>query len=126
MIKNSKFVKTAIAAAALGLVTLSLQAATLATNSTTFATQVFAGTTPSAAVTTAVINVNTAANLNAGSSVTVMVQLTGGKYATALGALGIPWSRARMREKESYAQPVGSHPIDRLFQDLRQWQLIIR
>ena len=88
MIKNSKFVKTAIAAAALGLVTLSLQAATLATNSTTFATQVFAGTTPSAAVTTAVINVNTAANLNAGSSVTVMVQLTGGKYATALGALG--------------------------------------
>jgi len=84
LIKNSKLVKTAIAAAALGLVAVGAHAATISNTSTPFATQVFAGTTPGAQVTLRDINVNAVTALPTGSTVTVMVQLTGARFAAPI------------------------------------------
>jgi len=86
LIKNSKFVKTAIAAAALGFAAVSAQAVTVSATSAIYATEIFAGSTPAAAITLPNISVISSTAIPAGSTITVMLQLTGAKFAAAIAA----------------------------------------
>jgi len=83
LIKNSKFVKTAIAAAALGIVAMSAQAATMNVTAVKYAQEQFLGTTPAAAVVAPSISVTAQTGIPIGSVITVMVQLNGARIAVA-------------------------------------------
>jgi len=83
LIKNSKFVKTAIAAAALGIVGMSTQAATMNVTAVKYAQEQFLGSTPAAAVVAPSISVTAQTGIPIGSVITVMVQLNGARMAVA-------------------------------------------
>jgi len=81
LIKSSNFVKTAIAAAALGFVAMGAQAVTLS-GSAKYAVELFGGTAPQTAITLPNLQITAATAIPAGSTVTVMVQFVGGRPAT--------------------------------------------
>lgn len=86
MIKQIKFVKTAIAAAALGLVAVSAQAAVVSVTPITYASELFGGTAPGTAITAPTINVVAASAIPANSTFTVMIKLVGAKFAADVTA----------------------------------------
>lgn len=87
--KQNKFVKTAIAAAALGFLAITAQAASVTVTPVVYAVEQFLGTTPGAAVVAPSINVVALTAIPANSTITVAVQLTGGKFGvTPVSALG--------------------------------------
>ncbi|MDT9001255.1 hypothetical protein RQP53_18395 [Paucibacter sp. APW11] len=84
LIKQSKFVKTAIAAAALGLA-FGAQAASI-TGSAKYAVELFGGTAPQTAITLPALNITASTAIPAGSTVTIHVQYVGGRPAAANNA----------------------------------------
>lgn len=86
MIKNSKFVKTAIAAAALGLMAFSAQATINATQAAQanviFAQELFQGSVPGTAVTIPTFSVFAPVAIPQGSTITVIVKLSGATFLT--------------------------------------------
>ncbi len=85
MIKNSKFVKTAIAAAALGFAAFGAQASVSATP-TVYAQELFLGSSPGTGVRTPAINIVSPVALPIGSTVTVIVKLANAKFLDVTAA----------------------------------------
>lgn len=81
LIKQSKFVKTAIAAAALGFVAFGAQAGTISVTPAKYAVEIFGGSAPETAIRLPSVSLVTATAIPAGSTVTVAVQLTGARFA---------------------------------------------
>lgn len=81
MNKQSKFIKTAIAAAALGLMAVGAQAAAVQATPVKYAVELFGGTTPATAITGGNIQIVAASAIPANSTITVMLKLTNAKFA---------------------------------------------
>lgn len=82
MNKQVKFIKTAVAAAALGLVVSGAHAAAVQATSVKYAAELFGGTTPATAITGGNIQIVAASAIPANSTITVMLKLTNAKFAT--------------------------------------------
>jgi hypothetical protein len=83
---QSKFVKSAIAAAILGVAAFGAQAASI-TGSAKYAVELFGGTAPQTAITLPSLTITAATAIPAASTVTVMVQFIGGRPAAAPGGI---------------------------------------